>query len=104
MKINWKARFKNPNFVFRFIAALLIPALAGVGMEWQELTSWSSLGDAVIAIASNPVVLAIMVYNAFNMTPDGTVDGWSDSDLALNRSLPKQNVKKAPQGGGGTPK
>lgn len=101
MKINWKTRFKNPNFIFRFIAALLIPALAGVGMEWQELTSWGSVWEATVAIASNPVVLAIMVYNAFNMAPDGTVDGWSDSELALNRTSPRQNVKN--KGGGGTP-
>lgn len=100
MKINWKTRFKNPNFVFRFIVALLIPALAGVGMEWQELTSWGSVWEATVAIASNPVVLAIMVYNAFNMAPDGTVDGWSDSKLALDRKQPKKNIKKQPRDGG----
>lgn len=94
MKINWKARFTNPNFVFRFIAALLIPALAGVGMEWQELTSWSTVGSAIVAIISNPVVVALTAYNAFNILSDGTTEGWSDSETALSRQRAGQNAKR----------
>lgn len=95
MKINLRARFTNPNFVFRFIAAIFVPALAGIGMEWQELTSWGTVGSALLAIISNPVVVALTLYNAFNILSDGTTEGFSDSELALGRQRAGQNAKRA---------
>ena len=93
MKINWKIRFKNPNFIFRFIAALIVPALASMGIEWQSLTTWGALGQALLDIVSNPVVLILMFYNALNMTPDGTTKGINDSYRALSYERPQNQTK-----------
>lgn len=93
MKINWKIRFKNLNFVFRFIVALIIPALTSLDIEWQSLTTWEAFGDAMWQIISNPVVLALIGCNALNMLPDGTTYGWSDSTRALTYKTPNEPHK-----------
>lgn len=91
--MNWKIRFQNPNYIFRFVAALIIPALASLGIEWQSLTTWGALGNALLQIISNPVVLILMLYNAFNMSPDGTTHGWGDSTRALTYKTPNEPHK-----------
>ncbi len=94
MKMNLGVRFRNPQFIFRLIAAIFVPALAALGIEWQSLTTWGALGDAFIQIISNPVVLALIVYNAINVFPDATVDGISDSERALRYHKPAVNANK----------
>ena len=89
--MNISARFRNPNFILRFIAALLIPALASIGIDWRELTTWAALGAALMDIISNPVVIGLIIYNALNMMPDGLVRGWKDSPQGLDYKKPKEN-------------
>ena len=94
MKMNLAVRFKNPQFVIRFVASLLIPALASIGIEWQSLTTWSALVDALLQIVSNPVVIAMIVVNSLNVFPDPVVKGVSDSDKVMEYTRPSENTNK----------
>ncbi|MFO3720187.1 phage holin [Staphylococcus felis] len=92
--INWKVRFnkKNINFILRFIAAIFVPAFASVGIDFNNLTSWNALGDALLQLITNPVVLALMIYNALNMIPDPTTKGIGDSGIAQTYKQPRDST------------
>lgn len=93
---NWKVRFSKDNisFVMRFIGALLLPAFIYLGIEWQSLTSWSLVWDALIQIVSNPVAIVLMILNALNMSVDPSTKGISDSTRVMNYSKPNKNTKQ----------
>lgn len=90
--INWKVRFSKDNitFIIRFVAALLVPVLAYLGLEVKDLTSWSLIGDVLLKFISNPFLLGLTVINALNMIPDPTTKGITDSDKALNYTEPQK--------------
>lgn len=92
-KINWKVRFNRENltFVFRFIAALLIPALAYMGISVEEITSWDALGNVLLEFISNPFVIGLTIANALNIVPDPLVKGLGDSPQGLTYKKPKNN-------------
>ena len=90
--INWKVRFSKDNltFILRFVAALIIPVLAYLGLEVTDLTSWKLIGDVLLQFISNPFLLGLTVINALNMIPDPTTKGITDIDKALNYTEPKK--------------
>ena len=90
--INWKVRFSKDNitFIIRFVAALIIPVLAYLGLEVTDLTSWKLIGDVLLQFISNPFLLGLTVINALNMIPDPTTKGITDSENALNYTEPKK--------------
>lgn len=90
--INWKVRFSKDNitFIIRFVAALIIPVLAYLGLEVTDLTSWKLIGDVLLQFISNPFLLGLTVINALNMIPDPTTKGITDSENALNYTAPKK--------------
>ncbi len=90
--INWKVRFNKDNvtFIIRFVAALIIPVLAYLGLEVTDLTSWKLIGDVLLQFISNPFLLGLTVINALNMIPDPTTKGITDSEKALNYTEPKK--------------
>lgn len=90
--INWKVRFNKDNitFIIRFLAALVIPILAYLGLEVKDLTSWTLIGDVLLQFISNPFLLGLTVINALNMIPDPTTKGITDSEKALNYTEPKE--------------
>lgn len=90
--INWKIRFNKDNitFIIRFLAALVIPVLAYLGLEVKDLTSWNLIGDVLLQFISNPFLLGLTVINALNMIPDPTTKGITDSEKALNYTEPKK--------------
>lgn len=90
--INWKVRFNKHNvtFIIRFVAALIIPVLAYLGLEVTDLTSWKLIGDVLLQFISNPFLLGLTVINALNMIPDPTTTGITDSEKALNYTEPKK--------------
>ncbi len=90
--INWKVRFSKDNitFIIRFLAALIIPVLAYLGLEVTDLTSWKLIGDVLLQFISNPFLLGLTVINALNMIPDPTTKGITDSEKALNYTEPKK--------------
>lgn len=94
MKINWKVRFskKNITFLIRFLAALIIPVLAYMGFNFQDLTTWAMVWDVFLQFVSNPFLVGLTLINAINLIPDPTTDGLGDSEQALKYSYPKKDV------------
>lgn len=93
MKINWKVRFNKANiqFIVRFVAALLIPILAYMGLKMDDVTSWPMLGNILMDFISNPYLIALTFYSAFNVIPDPTTAGLSDSKLAMQYIKPRND-------------
>ncbi len=88
MKINWKVRFANPLFWGELLAAVIVPVLAGLGLSWQEMTSWSILWQTLNQAVSNPVILAAVAVSVFNAVTDPTTKGVGDSRRALEYREP----------------
>lgn len=91
MKINWKVRFKNPQFYFQIVLAILVPVLAYMGIAAEDITTWQILGDVLFEAISNPYVLMLVIVSVYNSITDPTVKGISDSKLALSYKKPKNN-------------
>ena len=91
MNINWKVRFnaKNKAFLVRLALALLVPILGYYGLKFEDLTSWTSVGKIFSDFLSNPYLVGLTIFNAWNMLPDPTTQGISDSAQALTYTLPK---------------
>lgn len=96
MKINWKIRFskKNLTFICRFLAAILVPVLAYMGLTVTDFTSWNSVYDALISYISNPYLIGLTIFNAINILPDPTTQGLGDSKVSLDRERVKLNTEK----------
>ncbi|MEN2765690.1 phage holin [Ornithinibacillus xuwenensis] len=94
MKINWKVRFSKNNvlFVLRFAAALLVPVLGYLGLQFEDITSWNKVGDILLQFISNPYLIGLTIFNAFNILPDPTTSGLSDSKNALTYIKPRKDV------------
>lgn len=92
-KINWKVRFnkKNVAFLARFLMAILVPALAYLGYKAEDVTSWEAVGRILTQFISNPYLLILTAFNAFNMIPDPTTTGLGDSAQALEYTAPKES-------------
>lgn len=93
MKINWKIRFKNPQFIVQLIVAIFIPILTYAGITAQDITSWAILLDLMVDAISNPYVLLMVAVSVYNAVVDPTTTGLSDSQQALTYSAPKKGGK-----------
>lgn len=93
MNINWKVRFnkKNVAFLARFLVAILVPALAYLGYKAEDVTSWEAVGRILTQFISNPYLIVLTAFNAFNMIPDPTTAGLGDSTQALTYEAPKES-------------
>lgn len=89
MKINWKVRIKNPAFWFGIAAAIILPILAYLGLNWSDMTSWAILGNTLLEAVKNPVILTAVASSVCNAVIDPTTKGISDSKRALNYTEPK---------------
>ncbi|OCA84478.1 phage holin [Bacillus sp. FJAT-27225] len=91
--INWKVRFsrKNLQFIIRFIASLLIPVLAYMGIKVDDITSWPIVGELLINFISNPFLVVLTIINAINIVPDPTTAGLGDSRQAMRYLEPKND-------------
>ena len=90
MGINWKVRFKNPLFWFQLICTIAVPVLAGVGVQWEQVTTWPMLWEVVLSAISNPVVVVATFVAAWGVVTDPTTAGPSDSALAMAYEKPKE--------------
>lgn len=90
MKINWKVRFKNPQFVVQILISIFVPILTYFGLEAKDLTTWGTLGKLFVDAVSNPYVLLMIVVSVFNAVNDPTTTGISDSQRALEYTRPKE--------------
>lgn len=88
MKINWRVRFKNPNFIMQLVLAVFVPILAYMGLTAQDLTTWPILGSLLLEAISNPYVLILVVVSVYNSVTDPTTKKISDSERALMYKKP----------------
>lgn len=86
--INFRVRFKNPIFIAQLILAILTPILAYAGLTYQDITTWSALGDLLIGAISNPYVLGLVIVSVFNAVTDPTTEGIQDSERAMTYDYP----------------
>jgi len=93
MKINWKVRLKNPNFIAQLVLAVLVPILAYMGLTLDSLTSWTTLGSVLLNAISNPYVLGLVAVSVYNSLTDPTTSGLGDSLQALKYKQPKKERK-----------
>lgn len=87
--INWKVRFKNPMFWAQVAAAILSPVLVGLGLQWEDMTSWAALWQALCAAVGNPVLLVAALASLWACITDPTTEGLGDSQQALTYTTPK---------------
>lgn len=88
--INFKVRMKNPIFIAQLILSILTPILAFAGLTFQDLTTWSALGQILIGAIKNPYVLGLIVVSVWNAVNDPTTAGLSDSINAMSYIEPKR--------------
>lgn len=94
MSINWKVRVKNPVFWANIAAAVFVPMLAGVGLSWEDMTSWAALWGVITETVKSPVIVAATVVSVWNALNDPTTAGLSDSARALAYSKPHSDWGK----------
>lgn len=94
MSINWKVRVKNPVFWVNIAAAVFVPMLAGVGLSWEDMTSWAALWGVITETVKSPVIVAATVVSVWNALNDPTTAGLSDSARALAYSKPHSDWGK----------
>lgn len=94
MKINWKVRFTNPTYYAQLVLAILTPALAYLGLEFADLTTWSAVGELIREAYGNPYLLGLVVISVFNASTDPTVSGIFDSEQARSYERPKKERKR----------
>ena len=90
MKINWTVRFNNPVFWRNIAIAVSAPIFAHFGLNWEQMTTWSALGDLFVQAAGNPVVIVAIIVSVWNAINDPTTAGDSDSTQALTYTTPKK--------------
>lgn len=93
MKINWKVRFKNPQFIAQIVISIFVPILGYAGLTAQDLTSWAILLQLIIDAISNPYVLMIVIVSVYNAIQDPTTAGITDSAQALTYTKPRKDEK-----------
>lgn len=91
MKINWKVRIKNPVFWAQVAIAIVSPILVGLGLQWQDMTTWAALGNALLKAVSNPVIVVSVIASLWACITDPTTAGTSDSEQALTYDEPKED-------------
>ena len=91
MKINWKVRAKNPVFWTNIIISIVLPILAHMGMNWEDMTTWPALGNLLLSAVQNPVIVVAVIVSVWNAINDPTTAGISDSTQAMTYEAPRAN-------------
>lgn len=90
MKINWKVRFNNPVFWTNLAMAVVLPILAYLGLNWEDMTTWAALGAVLVQAVQNPVIVVSVIVSVWNLLNDPTTSGLSDSQRALTYEKPNK--------------
>lgn len=90
MNINWTVRLRNPLFWAQVAAGILSPVLVGLGLQWEDMTTWPALGEALLRAVSNPVIVVAVVVSLWGVVTDPTTQGLGDSAQALTYTHPKE--------------
>lgn len=70
-----KSRIKNPYFWLGLGGVIFSSA----GVDFNTLTSWNLLGDALLSILSNPVALVAVVAAIIGVFVDPSTKGLKDN-------------------------
>lgn len=89
--INWKVRFNNPTAIAQMVVSIFLPVLIYLGIDWQSLTTWASVGHALLDILRNPIAVVLIIVNLYMSMVDGTSTGLSDSAQALSYRKPNKD-------------
>lgn len=89
MQINWQVRIHNPVWWAQVACAVVLPLVVGAGAEWDQMTSWATLGDTLLRAIQNPVVVVSMVVSLWTAVTDPTTEGTGDSEQAMTYDRPK---------------
>lgn len=90
MQINLKVRAKNPVFWAQIAVAIISPILVGLGVQWEDMTSWVALGDALYKAILNPVIVVSIIVSVWTAITEPTTSGMSDSSQAMTYTAPKK--------------
>ncbi|MGI6256163.1 MAG: phage holin [Acutalibacter sp.] len=90
-KINWTVRVKNPLFWAQVAVGVLSPILVGLGLQWEDMTTWAALGEALRRAVLNPVIVVAVVVSLWGVVTDPTTAGMGDSSQALSYTEPKKD-------------
>ena len=88
MRINWRVRFKNPQFLVQLALSVGGPVLAYMGLTVSDLTSWGALGRVLLDAISNPFVIGLVFVGSYNAVNDPTTPGIKDSYQAMRYKKP----------------
>ena len=89
--INWKVRFSNPTAIGQIVVSIFLPVLIYLGIDWQSLTTWASVGHALLDVISNPIAVVLIIVNLYTAMIDGTSTGLSDSAQAMSYNKPNRD-------------
>ena len=89
--MNWKVRLKNPVFWAQIAAAIVTPILVGLGLQWSDMTTWKSFGQALYQAVCNPVIVVSVIVSVWTAATDPTTRGMKDSKQALSYTKPKED-------------
>lgn len=78
MKLNWKVRFRNKQFLASLVALILVFANQLAGMFGMDITVYS---DQITNITET----VLMILALMGIVVDPTTEGMSDSERVLNR-------------------
>ncbi len=78
MKIDLKARLKNPIFWINNALAFIAPILVYYKVSSQDFTSWSDVFDITLNALKNPYVLGLAFVSLWNNIINPTTKGISD--------------------------
>lgn len=93
--INWKIRFKNPQFLFQLFLSMAVPILTYFGLEFSDMTTWGSVFSTLVDAISNPFVIGMVIVSVYNALSDPTTRGIGDSERALNYNTPVDTKNKS---------
>ena len=78
--INIDNKFKNPYFWLSVIALIF----SASGVDFNQLTSWKLLGEALLGIVNNPVSVVAVITALLGI--------WNDNST---KGMDKPQIKKA---------
>jgi len=64
-------KFKNPVFWLSLVSLVL----ASAGVDFETLTSWPLLADALLGVLKNPVALGMCLVTAYGVFNDNGTKG-----------------------------
>ena len=91
MKINWRVRAKNPQFWIGLAGVIASPVLAYLGVGYEDLTTWQSVGDVLGRFVENPYLIGTVcmaVLSFLGVLTDPTTKGIRDSPRAMGYDAP----------------